>query len=604
MTAKVRIDGKLLERAQKALLAGQHAETLSLLADSPTVQPVLLLRGGALAGLARYEEAAKIFAAVLKQDPRQLSAAYNLALCQKALGRLSEAKGNLERVLKKQPGHLSAMLILNGVLAELGEFKAQEDLLLRGLALAPDEPRLRRNLAAFLHQRQRYDEALELAEALANAEPPDPQSLDLLGLIKLALGRKRNEESLIEDAIALFRRAVSLAPRSLDFRLHLGGAFNVRHETASDAQALFENLAKHLPDDSRIHHGLALAHLNQGRLSDARSSLERAVSCDPENAAAQHQLALVSLSMGDYAAGSRAYSWRWRIHEPPTWRPHNLPVWDGSTLTAGRLLVWSEQGLGEELLSYSWLRRLSDRGIAFGVECDPRLVGLLSRAFPDAEIYPNGDPRLSNLSESAYTAHCPCCDLLARTRPWEPERSPRGPFLTSEAARRDEFRHRLANRHDGLKVGISWFSKGSLLAFGKSLPLADWAPILATPDALFVNLQYGDSEPEFEAACRAAGAKGYSDPDLDRKEDLEGLCALIDSLDLVVTISNVTAHFAGALGKPALLLLGQTNLWHWGSESESVPFYPSLTALRAVELGGWQGVIETAAARLRGLAET
>ncbi len=156
----------------------------------------------------------------------------------------------------------------------------------------------------------------------------------------------------------------------------------------------------------------------------------------------------------------------------------------------------------------------------------------------------------------------------------------------------------MAEASSGPKVGISWYSKGSPVALKKSRPLSEWRPILSLTGPLFVNLQYGDSEEEFEAACRTHGAEGYCDPELDRKDDLEGLCALMDSLDLVITVSNVTAHFAAALGKPCWVLLGSDPLWHWGAHPERAPFYPSVRTFRVSWTVGWDDIIRKAAQRL------
>ena len=114
------------------------------------------------------------------------------------------------------------------------------------------------------------------------------------------------------------------------------------------------------------------------------------------------------------------------------------------------------------------------------------------------------------------------------------------------------------------------------------MPLVEWAPIFDGRDALFVNLQYGETDAEIADAMRATGAEIYTDPEIDRFNDFEGLAALIDGLDLVVCTSNVTAHFAGALAKPCLLALQVTPLWYWGMKAEPIPIYASVERF-------WQG---------------
>ena len=590
-----------LQKAYEALTAGHPDETLALLAQGPAVLPVLLLRGGALASLERHKEAVEAFEDVLRLEPGQLDAAYNLAVCQQALGRFHAARKNLSLVLEKQPNNLQAMLTLSAVLSEMRYEDECEALLKLAIKIAPDELRFQHNLAFLYYQRGRYDEAGEIAAKLLEGSPNQLMVIGLLGKVRMAQGQKQNDRALIEEAVALFDRGVGIEPQSEAMRLDQGHALNALADSER-ALPLFQQLAVEYPQNAGMHHGLGMALSNLGRLQEAQQSFERAVECDPEAAESQCQLSYVTMALGDFETGSRKYEWRWRIQKKPNWRPRDRPLWDGGPLERGRLLVWAEQGLGDQVMHFGWLRHLRELGVPFGVECDSRLVSLLERSFPDARVFPLNDLRLSDLANSEFVAQCPSGDLLLRTRPWTHKESAAARYLESDEQRREMYRQRLAKLHDGLKVGVSWYSVGSPLAFKKSVPLAEWQQILSTPDVLFVNLQYGDSEQEFEAVCRANKSKSYCDPDLDRKDDIEGLCALIDSLDLVISVSNVTAHFAGALGKPCWVVLGREPLWHWGREADTTPFHPSLETFRVGKPRGWAGALATVAKRLDGLS--
>ncbi|MDP6173643.1 MAG: hypothetical protein QGF09_05700 [Rhodospirillales bacterium] len=109
-------------------------------------------------------------------------------------------------------------------------------------------------------------------------------------------------------------------------------------------------------------------------------------------------------------------------------------------------------------------------------------------------------------------------------------------------------------------------------------------------DALFVNLQYGGTDLEIEEARAQTGARIFTDPEIDRFDDLEGFAALVDGLDLIITTSNVTAHFAGALGKPCWLALQRAPRWYWGVNGTRSLFYPSIQAYRQDEPDDWDGV--------------
>ena len=164
-------------------------------------------------------------------------------------------------------------------------------------------------------------------------------------------------------------------------------------------------------------------------------------------------------------------------------------------------------------------------------------------------------------------------------------------FITPDAARIAGCGEWLRRLGDGPAIGISWRSGRRGEGASKTIGLADWHAVLRARDAKFVNLQYGDTEAEIEQARTATGARVFSHPDIDRFNDLDGLAALIDGLDLVITTSNVTAHLAAALGKPVWLAVKKSPFWYWGTEGAAVPLYPTVRAYRQRDAGDWAPVL-------------
>lgn len=151
-------------------------------------------------------------------------------------------------------------------------------------------------------------------------------------------------------------------------------------------------------------------------------------------------------------------------------------------------------------------------------------------------------------------------------------------------------------------VGISWKSANRELGLLKSLALRDWSGILSVPGARFVDLQYGDTAAERGEAERQSGARIEHLPDLDLYRDLEGLAALCAACDLVITASNVTAHVAGALGRPVWLLAPRANgrHWYWFAGRADSPWYPSMRIYTQDAAGNWSGVLDAVAGELAG----
>jgi hypothetical protein len=235
------------------------------------------------------------------------------------------------------------------------------------------------------------------------------------------------------------------------------------------------------------------------------------------------------------------------------------PRWQGEDLNGKRLLVWAEQGVGDHIIYLGSLPALlADRGGNWVFECDQRLVSLFARSEPGAEIVAAGQAH-----KTEFDFQIPAASLTLQSRIRHPGQYPLGRYLSPDPERAAGISARLQDAAQGRPlIGIAWRSSRQMVGPWKSMPLEEWAPIFKGRDALFVNLQYGETEPEIAAAMGATGAEIYTDPEIDRFNDFEGLAALIDGLDLVVTTSNVTAHFAGALAKPCLLALQVTPLWY------------------------------------------
>jgi len=158
----------------------------------------------------------------------------------------------------------------------------------------------------------------------------------------------------------------------------------------------------------------------------------------------------------------------------------------------------------------------------------------------------------------------------------------------------------LSGKRQARLVGISWKSANKELGALKSHSLRDWLGILRVAQARFVDLQYGETASEREVVERQAGTRIEHLPDLDLYNDLEGLAALCAACDLVITASNVTAHVAGALGRPVWLLVPKTNgrHWYWFSGRTGSPWYPSLRIFTQQAAGDWSGVLDEVAQEL------
>jgi hypothetical protein len=179
----------------------------------------------------------------------------------------------------------------------------------------------------------------------------------------------------------------------------------------------------------------------------------------------------------------------------------------------------------------------------------------------------------------------------------------RYPYLAADPARRAQVHAANPFPAGNLVCGLSWRSGNKSVGKDRSVALADLAPLLRIPGVSFVNLQYGSVEQDIAEAAALLGTTVHVARDVDLFDDIDGLAALIDRCDAVVTIDNVTAHLAGAIGKTAAVLVprGKSRHWYWGGEQQSL-WYPSLRLLYQEPDRGWTSAIDEAARWVAGLA--
>ena len=481
--------------------------------------------------------------------------------------------------------------------------------------------------AVRLYEARRFDAAeLIILDVLGQASGHAP-SHNLRGGIWLARGDG-------ERAALSFVRAVRLDDRNPGFRSNLAQAL-FRAGRVADAFDSFESAVALAPDDASIrgNYASSLRDLNRaeeavphlrhallsapgdpqllGSLGNCLTDLEKfveaetvyrsAVALNPDHAGAGYNLALFLLRAGILDEGLKCYESRWRL---PGWRRRPFPVdnWSGDLagLRGKRLLVWGEQGLGDEILFSGSLQALLDGGADVTLECESRLVPLIQRSWPDISVYPALDPADAELQSQHFDLQTSIGSLphfLGVSSANDFGRYP--PVLVPDTGLVERLRRKYQGEDNALVVGISWRSGASTIASRKSVALELWGEVLELPGIRFVDLQYGDTTAERLRVEQNTGRRLLHDPDVDSNHDLDTFAAQVAAMDQVITISNATAHFAGALGIPTDLLLSNGALWHWFSGTAGSPHYPSVKVHRQEVPGDWSVLLSRIAGRLK-----
>ena len=393
-----------------------------------------------------------------------------------------------------------------------------------------------------------------------------------------------------EEAERLYQRALALNPGAAAVWSNLGlclreaGRFDEAQTALQRALELAPNFAEALLN-------LATVAVDQGRPQLALEMLHRVLALEPDLAEAHTALAHLLLQDGDFAAGWREYEWRFKCIDAKRQPQHTIARWDGTPIKDRVLLVRAEQGLGDQIMFASCLPDAIERAGVCLIECDPRLVALFTRSFPQARVFPyraKRDPQWAHCGHAPdYQIHLGSLPGLFRRHAADfPQR---GAYLHADPTRVEHWREQLVRLGPGRKIGISWRGGAPRTRrTSRTAALAELAPLWSQKDIVFVSLQYGDCGDELiEFVSQTGNAVTHWQQALD---DSDETAALVCALDLVISVQTAVVHLAGALGKPVWVLVPVVPEWRYMAHGARMPWYATVNLVRQTVRGDWASV--------------
>lgn len=542
-------------------------------------------------------------------------------------GQLDKAEALCGMFVAHLPESGAGWALYGQIALRRGTFREAADRLERAVALAPDENDLQVNLGMALHRAGRHRDAEQVLKPVLKRDPSNAVAFLYLGLCRVAIGRFNDAASalnaalllrpnwpealdgfamlfLAQDkankALAFARRAIQAEPGRIP-SLELAGYACELLGDYETAGAYYHQAVAVRPDALTVSK-LATALQRIGRHEDAIFAYRHALKREPDSPGLQHAQGSSLLALGRLEEG-------WPLHAKRLVSDINAEArrGGGTALLAPpkagmRVVGWADQGIGEQLLFASLIQDLVATGASLAVECDYRLAPLLLRSYPGITACAHTDPPHPALATFTDGRFC-LSDAAAWFRrdfgdfPLHRGYLAPDPPLTAEL----RARYRAGRRADRPVVGVSWRrADGSPLSKAKSLPLEQWGAVLHVAGCTFVNLQYGDTAAELEAASQATGVRIISDPLVDPLISLDAFAAQVAAMDLVISTSSTTAHMAGALGVPVWTLLpaGLGSLWHWFLDRDDSPWYPSMRLFRQSTRGDWDAVLDAVSSAL------
>ncbi len=443
----------------------------------------------------------------------------------------------------------------------------------------------------------RYPAALDAANRALKLAPNHPNAHSYRGSALLQLGQ-------LEDALAAYNRVIAIAPHAAVAHYNRGNALRRLGRWAESLVSL-EQALKLQPNytDALTVSGLAWQAL--GDKARALQFFDEALGINPQAADAHYNRALLLLATGHLGEGWQDYAWRLRwdmaIRRGQSRAVGQIaPEWDGGLIN-GPLLVVPEQGLGDQIFYAGMLGDLQRQLPGSTVCLEPRMIPLLDRSFKQLLfISPELIDEAACIAERRYAAQIHIGSLGQFFRKDAQDMANvQQAYLKADPEKTSAFRKRLSNK-DKIICGLSWHSKNDEFGRDKSLSLESLVPLLKSSSAEFIDLQYGDTSAERADLQSTHHLWVNKLEDVDSFHDIDTLAALISACDIIITVSNTTAHLAAALGKPVIVMLPESPslFWYWHIDRTDSPWYPSAVLLRQTQAGDWAEVIATASAAL------
>lgn len=534
--------------------------------------------GVSLLARGRREEARAAFAQAVALDPNYARAYFNLGTVQRQNGDLGGAVGSFRRACALLPNFLQGYASLAASLQEQGDWDGAVENYHAALKCDPNDVIVINNLSTLLVKRGDSAQAKTLLERGLAAAPAN-------ATLMAALGSCLAADSQYDAAVATLHKALALEPSLQDGWANLGHVL-VEQDKWIEAIGAYERaMIRGWPIvDGYLHIAAVLADHDQ--VAASRALMEAASRAEAGSNRVLYRWGLTHLKRGELATGWDMYEKRFydQAGEMPTFKkrpPTPPPYWEGEDLAGKSILVWREQGLGEEIMAASMLPDVIARAKRCLMVGSGRLQTIYRRSFPTVEVHDFAkftnyaaagcDFQISALSVGRFFRR----DFSAFPK--------RAGYLKADpdktAVLREKYRRLAAGRRI---VGIGWASKNPQVGNAKTGDLADWAPILRTDDTWFVNLQYGDCRRALEIVREKTGVDIYQDHGVDPMGDLDDYFAQLSALDLLISTSNTGVHAAGALNVPTWVLLphGRGTLWPWFEKRDDSPWYASVRLFR------------------------
>jgi hypothetical protein len=484
-----------------------------------------------------------------------------------------DAERVFETVLAMQPNRFDALHLLGTIAVNTGRPERAAELIQKAVDLNPQFPAAHKDLAvAQLALDRRFDALASCDRAIAlDASYAEAYHVRGNALLKLKLP---------QPALTSLDKAIALEP-SLAGAHRSRGIALLALNRPEEALASCERALALKPDFAEAHETAGNVELTRRCFDAALARYDKAISLDPHLASAHWNKGICLLQVGRFEEGFREYEWRKKLRQQAGFRSYDQPLWSGEENIAGRtLFIYWEQGLGDTIQFYRYAKVATTRGARVVMSVQDSLVSVLKENDPAVQII------RSNETPAGFDYHCPLLSLPSAFRTTLATIPVERSYICSDPGARAAWSDRLATKTRP-RIGIVWSgAKTHANDQNRSIALERLFPLFGV-DVDWICLQTELTAKDVGLLRQLRRISYFGD----EVKDFGDTAALVDLMDLVVTVDTSVAHLAGAMGKPVWILLPYNSDWRWLLERDDSPWYPSARLYWQRQVGDWEPVI-------------
>ena len=460
-----------------------------------------------------------------------------------------------QSLLKQYPKSFIMWNFLGVAYIDLGRASDATKALKKATELNPQYASGFCNLSVALQNEGKLDEALDACKKTIKLKPDFADAYFNMGNIL-------KDQDKIDDAIEAYKNVILINPNYMKVYNNLGVCYyNLQNYDQAIVQYKKSLSLNCVSEEVYSNIGTSLKCLD--KFDQALVSYKKAISVKPDYAEAHQALSFVLLYQGKLKEGFEEYEWRWKT-------PKNLgkqrcfrqPLWDGKTsLNDKTILIWYEQGVGDTIMWSSRLSLIASQAKQCILECQPKLLPLLKRSFPDIDI--RAVNKSFDMERDDFDFHLPMGNLYKHFIKEISENTRPDAYLVPELTRVKYWKKRLQSLGKGPYIGISWKSANiSRTRLQNYASVSELSPILKIPNVTFVNLQYSDFKDDLGKIKSDLGVTVHNFDDLDHFNNIDDVAALCAALDFVVSTKITVPLISAAVGTSTKIANWKQSEWN------------------------------------------